>query len=161
MENHSDYLLPPLREWLEIGDVMTDHVVRISSDKSILDAANLMAKNNISCLVVSDNGNLTGILTETDFLHMAVDKGSSAENIKVREMMTSPVMSIPENMSVIDASRIMQKENVKRLPVTKGKRLVGIITQTDLTRVLTSYNIWDDVMEIMNENIAKIYPLRA
>ncbi|MGA1825702.1 MAG: CBS domain-containing protein, partial [bacterium] len=156
MEIHSEYLLPPLRDWLEVGDIMSPNVVSVSPDKSVLEAAALMAEKNISCLTVLDDTHVVGILTETDLLNVAADKENSIENMRVGEMMFSPVRSVPDSMSVIDASRIMEEDNIKRLTVTKGEQLVGIVTQTDLTRVLTSYNMWDDVVEIISDNMVKI-----
>ncbi|MGA1869734.1 MAG: cyclic nucleotide-binding/CBS domain-containing protein [bacterium] len=135
---------------------MSKSVQRISPDKSLAAAAQIMSANNISCIIVIDNNKLVGILTETDFLKKVADKNKNFETIFVDEIMTSPVITIPASLSLIDAGRMMLEKRIKRLPVIQDKRLVGIVTQTDMTRAFTSTDICDDVVEIMSQNVAAI-----
>jgi CBS domain-containing protein len=70
--------------------------------------------------------------------------------------MSAPVESISPNLSVFDAIRIMEDKHIKRLPILEKKRLVGIVTQTDMVRVVTFYGRWKDVEEIMSRDVAGI-----
>jgi PAS domain S-box-containing protein len=74
----------------------------------------------------------------------------------VAEIMSSPVQTAPPSLSVVDASGIMETKHIKRLPIISEGRLVGIVTQTDLTRVLTYYGMWKDVSEIMSSDVISI-----
>ena len=144
------------RSWLEVGDIMTEDVATICPGSSVVSAAKIMSDKNISCIIVSDNGDLSGIITETDLLKRAVAEGNDFRRMTVERIMSSPVRSLPRNLSVMDAGRIMETENIRRLVVLDEERLVGIITQTDIVRVLASYSMWKDVSNLMTSDVAAI-----
>ena len=144
------------RSWLEVGDIMTEDITTVCPGSSVVSAAKIMSEKNISCIIVSDNGDLSGIITETDLLKRAVANSNDFRKMKVEHIMTSPIRSVPRNLSVLDASRIIEDENIRRLVVLEEERLVGIITQTDIVRVLTSYGMWKNVSELMTSDVAVI-----
>ncbi len=148
------------RVWLEVKDVMNKDVITIASGATAVSAAQMMAENSISCLVVVDNGSVIGIVTERDFLTRVSARERDLKEIRVAEIMSCPLQSIPPDLSVYDASAIMEVNHIKRLPVTVDKRLVGMVTQTDLTRALTSYGVWKDVAEIMSRDMV-VVPIEA
>ncbi len=141
---------------LTAADVMRKDVVTICSDETIASAAKIMSENHVSCTVVMDNGSVSGILTETDFLKKVAVREKDFDRIKVRDIMSSPVETIPPHLSVFDAIRIMEEKHIKRLPILEKKQLVGIVTQTDLVQVVTFYGRWKDVEEIMSKDVAGI-----
>jgi len=151
------------RSWLEVGDIMTEDVATVCPGSSVVSAAKIMSDKNISCIIVSsvrcpaeDNGDLSGIITETDLLKRAVAEGNDFRRMTVEQIMSSPVRSLPRNLSVLEAGRIMEAENIRRLVVLEEKRLVGIVTQTDIVRVLASYSMWKDVSKLMTSDVAAI-----
>ncbi len=141
---------------LTAADVMRKDVVTICSDETIASAAKIMSENHVSCTVVMDNGSVSGILTETDFLKKVAVREKDFDRIKVRDIMSSPVETISPDLSVFDAIRIMEEKHIKRLPILEKKQLVGIVTQTDLVQVVTFYGRWKDVEEIMSKDVAGI-----
>jgi PAS domain S-box-containing protein len=144
------------RNWLEVGDIMTENVTTVCPGSSVVSTAKIMSDKNISCIIVSDNGDLSGIITETDLLKRAVADSNDFRKMKVEQIMTFPVRSVPCNLSVLEASRIIEDENIRRLVVLEEERLVGIITQTDIVRILTSYGMWKNVSELMTSDVAVI-----
>ncbi len=144
------------RVWLQVKDVMSTDVVTVEPDQGMVVAANLMADDGVSSLVVMDNSVVAGIITEKDFLERVIAKGKSALDVKVREVMSSPVISIIPEMTVLEAGQIVEERRVKRLPVIDSGTLVGIVTQTDLICVLTSYGMWRDIAEIMTKDVATV-----
>jgi len=144
------------QSWLEVGDIMTEDVATVCPGSSVVSAAKIMSDKNISCIIVSDNGDLSGIITETDLLKRAVAEGNDFRRMTVEQIMSSPVRSLPRNLSVLDAGRIMEAENIRRLVVLEEERLVGIVTQTDIVRVLASYSMWKDVSKLMTSDVAAI-----
>ena len=152
----SDCLMTSLRVELEVQDVMSKDVTTISSGESVVSATKTMCENNISCMVVVDNGSVVGILTERDLLKRIAAKEKDYSKITIAETMSSPVETISPNLPVLEAGRIMEDRHIKRLPVIEEKRLVGIITQTELTRLLTSSAMWRNVVEIMTWDVAGI-----
>ena len=107
---------------MTVGNVMSKDVITICSDETVASAAKIMSENSVSCIVVADNGSVTGILTETDFLKKVAEREKDFDRIKVREIMSSPVESIAPNVSVFDAIRIMEDKHIKRLPILERYR---------------------------------------
>jgi len=156
MDIRSGRLITSSRVWLEVKDVMSEDVITIPPDETAVSAAKAMSAKNISCIVVVDNDSVVGIATEKDFLARISGKDKDLSRTAVAEIMSRPVESAPPDLSIFDASAVMEAKRIKRLPILAGKRLVGIVTQTDLTRALTSYFVWKDVSEIMSRDVATI-----
>ena len=134
----SDRRITSSRAWREVGDVMSREVMVVSSSATIVAAARTMAEKDVSCLVVQDEGEVVGIVTETDFLNRGVGKNADLPGVRVAEIMSSPTQTIGPELSVFDASKVMDEQRVKRLPIVDRGRLGGIVTQTDLVRALTA-----------------------
>jgi len=151
---------PPLpatsRNWLEVGDIMTEDIATVCPGTSVVSAAKIMSDKNISCIVVSDNENISGIITETDLLKKGVAEGNDFRKMTVEQIMSYPVHSVQRNLSVLETGQVMENREIRRLIVLEKEHLVGIITQTDIVRVLTSYGTWKDVSEIMTSDVAII-----
>ena len=152
----SDGLVISSWNWLIVGDVMSKEVATISPEEIVISAAKIMSDSKISCLVVMDSGNVEGIITETDVLRRVGNKSKDFYRTKLGRIMSSPVESVSSDLSVLEASKIMGVKHIKRLPIMDEGKLVGIVTQTDLVRALTSYGLWRDISEIMTRNIAGI-----
>ncbi|OHB81855.1 MAG: hypothetical protein A2V98_04260, partial [Planctomycetes bacterium RBG_16_64_12] len=152
----SDCLITSSRVWREVGDVMSKDVTTISPDATAVSAAQTMSANDVSCIVVMEHGHVVGMVTETDFLTKIASEDRDLNAIRVAQIMTSPVESGASDWSVLEASKWMAARRVKRLPIVDEGRLVGIVTQTDLVRALTSYGLWREVSQIMTSNVATI-----
>ena len=152
----SDGLIISSWTWLNVGDVMSKQVATICPDEIVISAAKIMSDKRISCLVVMDQGNVAGIITETDVLRRVGSKGKDIYRTKLGQIMSSPVEIVPPDLSVLEAGKIMGVRHIKRLPILKDGKLVGIVTQTDLVRALTSYGLWQDISEIMSRDISGI-----
>lgn len=142
------------RTWVTVADVMSKNVATISPDETVISAAKMMSEKRISCLAVMENEQMAGMLTETDMLRKVARNGKHFYQTKLEQIMSYPVKSIFPDMSVLEASEIMSEMRIKRLPILEQGKLVGIVTQTDLVRALTSYGLWRDVSEIMSRNVA-------
>jgi len=113
---------------------MVKNVITLQKDASVHEAVTLLNKNKIGCIVVVDNGNIAGIVTERDLLERVLEKCRNPKETKVSEIMTRDVITGTPDMDTLDATRLMFKLKVKKLPITEGNRLVGIITLTDIAR---------------------------
>ncbi len=153
---YSDGLITSSRVWLEVKDVMNRDVLTITSNETVVSAAKIMSENKVSCIIVVDNGSAVGIITEKGLLAKVANRGNDYDKITVAETMSSCLESIPANLSVFDASKIMEDKDLKQLIALEQKNFVGIVTQTDLTRAFTLYGTWEDVTEIMNSNVATV-----
>jgi CBS domain-containing protein len=114
---------------------MVKNVITLQTDASVYDAVKLLNKNKIGCLVVVRQDNeIVGILTERDLLERVLEKCRNPKETTVSEIMTRNVISGTPDMDLLEAARLMFKIKVKKLPITDGNRLVGIITLTDIAR---------------------------
>lgn len=115
-----------------VKDLMTSPVISINKESSVFDAASTISENNISCVVVVEEGKITGILTLKDIVDKVVVKRRNIDELTVDMVMTPNVKTIDENRDVVVAAGTMSAMHIKQLPVEKDGKLVGIITQTDL-----------------------------
>lgn len=152
----SDRLITASRTWLEMADVMTKGAATVSQYDTVVTAAKTMSERKLSCLAVVDKGEVLGIITETDMLRQVANHGKHFYRKKLVQVMSSPVQCAPSNLSVLEASKLMNAKQIKRLPILEQGVVVGMVTQTDLTRALTSYGLWRDVAEIMSHDAATI-----
>lgn len=115
-----------------VRDVMTQDVVTASPEDTIENAARVMAKFGISCLVVQVGNQILGILTEKDVLTRVVASGRNPKEVLVEEVMTNPIITTEPERPIEAAVKTMVEKRIKKLPVVDGSELIGIITMTDV-----------------------------
>ncbi|RWX72747.1 MAG: hypothetical protein Metus_1606 [Candidatus Methanosuratincola subterraneus] len=118
----------------KVKELMTKDVVTINKEKTIVEAAQVIGDKGVGSLVITDNGNIVGVLTERDIITKCVAKGCEPSKTKVSEIMSSPVVAIDPEADIIDAAKLMVSKMIRRLPVLEGGKLVGIITTYDLVK---------------------------
>jgi CBS domain-containing protein len=143
-----------------VREVMTTNVISVKADESIVNAAQLMLQNRISGLPVVDaDGKLVGIVTEGDFLRRGelgtarkrpkwlefiIGPGRLADEYvhesgrKVGEVMTPDPFTVSEDASLQTVVELMERRRIKRLPVIRDSRLVGIVSRANLMHALAS-----------------------
>lgn len=115
-----------------IRETMTKNVTTISVEMSVDEAARIMEEQNIGCVIVVDGKLPVGILTERDITYRVVAPNKKPSTVKVSEIMSEPIKTISPDITLTEASKIMSKSNIRRLPVIEDKVLVGIITTRDI-----------------------------
>jgi CBS domain-containing protein len=140
--------------------IMTRSVITVTPQTTIVDAANLMLERHVSGLpVVDTNGKLVGIVSEGDFirrseigtgrkrgrwLRFILGPGKSASDFvhehgrKVSEVMTKSPLTITEDTALADIVEMMERNNVKRLPVVRDDKVVGIVSRANLLQAVAS-----------------------
>lgn len=138
--------------------IMTQQVLSVGPNTPVLEAANMMLQQHISGLpVVDKSGKLVGIVSEGDFIRRAeigtgrkrgrwlkflIGPGKSASEFvheqgrKVHEVMTPEPYTVTEDTPLEDIVQLMEKKNVKRLPVMRGDAIVGIVTRSNLLQAV-------------------------
>jgi CBS domain-containing protein len=143
-------------EDLMLKDVMTDNVVCAVPNETVGSAIKRMSEHRVSCVVVVEDDAVVGILTEKDVLRGVAAESRDPTRSKVAEKMSSPVVSTGPDVHVLEASEIMRSKGIKRLVVGDGRRLFGLVTQTDITRGLTSLWPSKDVVDIMSRDVVTV-----
>lgn len=131
-----------IRNW------MTPDPITVEPDTSMLEAEHLMKENKIRCLPVMKGGKLVGIVTEHDVKAASASSATTLDvhelmylvsKVKVKEVMTKEPVTIREDDTVEEAAALMLRRKISRLPVLSDRKdLVGIITDTDVFKVLVS-----------------------
>lgn len=119
---------------MEIEDIMVHKVVTIKSSATVKEAARLMNRHEIGCLIVVKEGKVVGIMTERDLLRKVVERSRNSRNTKVQEIMSKRLVVGSPYMEIPDAVRMMLQKKIKKLPIVVQGKLVGLITLTDIAR---------------------------
>ncbi len=122
----------------EIGDYMTSPVLSIEADTLAHEAAQTMESKNIGSLLVKDGEKYVGIVTETDLTRKMLAKGLSRETTQVREIMTTPLLTIDCHEPLVEANQLMAKKKVRHLGVTENEKVVGLISVRDLVHYFSN-----------------------
>jgi len=117
-----------------IKDVMNRNVIVAKPHTTLREAAKVMSDLNIGSLVVMENEKIVGIVTSTDALR-AVAEGADPDRTTLADIMSKDVITIEEDRDVEEAVELMVKNKIKRLPVVREGKLVGIITVSDIAVV--------------------------
>lgn len=107
-------------------------VFSISTETTVLDALKLMADNDIGSVVITEQGEYMGILTERDYARKVILHGKSSHDTPVREIMSTGLPRITPDSSIETCMHIMSEDNVRYLPVFVNDRMCGIISINDL-----------------------------
>ena len=132
-----------------VKDLMTKDVITIDLHKTVFDAATLMNEKTVGCLVIMDEEELVGTVTERDFVRRVVAKNLPLDT-KISEIMSKKLITIDPNSSLREAARLMLKNKVRRLPVVKENKLVGIIVVANFARQLSKKTITEEILEAMS-----------
>ena len=123
---------------MKVKEIM-HKVDKVDSDVSISEAAKLMDQKSTGSILIEENNKIVGIMTERDILRKVVAKGKNCDELKVKKIMNSPVLTIDANEDIMEASRIMDKERIRRLIVTENGEIVGKVTANSISRNLKFY----------------------
>ena len=115
-----------------VEEIMTRDPQTVSADDPVVDAARIMRDRDIGDVIVLQNGDVGGIVTDRDIAIRGVADGRDPQSTSVSEVCTTGIEAIEPSASVDDALRKMREADIRRLPVVEGGRAVGIISLGDL-----------------------------
>ncbi len=120
---------------IRVKDIMTIEVISIDGEETVLKAVGLMTEKDISSLLVRKGDKEVGIITEKDILTKVIAKGVIPSEIKVEDVMSAPLIVIEAKAGIEDAAKKMREKKIRRLPVIREGKIIGIITETDITKI--------------------------
>ncbi len=110
----------------------------ITPSASVLEAVKLMAERNLGALVVTEGGNVLGIVTERDYARKIILLGRSSKDTPVQDIMTAPVIAVRPDQTNEECMELMTEKRLRHLPVVDGARLVGLVSIGDLVKDIIS-----------------------
>jgi isocitrate dehydrogenase len=128
-------------ETISVSSLMTRDVRTEKEDQNVLTACKIMSENNIGSIIIvkKDDKNNTkpvGIITERDVVRLLGSLNPPLLQTPLRDIMSKPLVNVSINSSIRDAIQIMQQKNIRRLIVSDGEKMVGIITDKDIFRAI-------------------------
>ncbi|MDH3615800.1 MAG: CBS domain-containing protein [Gammaproteobacteria bacterium] len=111
-------------------------IISITEEASVLDAIKIMAKRSIGSLLVMEDGELKGIVTERDYARKVIVKGRSSKSTQVREIMTPDVCTAKMHQTVNDCMAVMTERRIRHLPVVDDGEVLGLISIGDLVQAI-------------------------
>ena len=110
----------------------------VSPDATVYDALQLMAARNVGAVLVLDDGELAGILSERDYARQVILKGKASRDTPVRDIMTTSVVSVSPERTIDDCMALMTERRIRHLPVLKSDVLLGVLSIGDVVKAVIS-----------------------
>jgi CBS domain-containing protein len=123
----------------KVSHIMTKDIISVESNASVSEAASTMIKNEVGAVVVTKQGTPIGIITEVDILKRCYVGKASTQELKAKEIMSSPLITIKADAAIGEAAKMMTDKKIRRLLVTERGKIVGLITEKDVLRATLSY----------------------
>jgi CBS domain-containing protein len=123
---------------IKIEDWMSKPVKKVTKDLSVRKAIQLMDEGNIGVLPVVENDKPIGIVTERDILRRVAARDIDMDKTTVESIMTKNPITINNDASILEATRLMSENNFRRLLVVKGGKLIGVVTAKDVIEVMSA-----------------------
>lgn len=140
-------LLQPMEEMVDtgrvphtVGDLMTRSLMTVNDSESVEQAMHTMTDNDVSSVVVEPNAaGEWGILTRRDIITKVVRNNKSPASLKVRDVATRPLFSVPAETSIHEAAEILAEKGYSRITISQGDKIIGIVTETDIFNAVDKY----------------------
>lgn len=134
-----------------VSGLMTRRVLTIQADRPLSDCVRMMRDAKIGCVVVVESEKPVGIFTERDLIRQIANQGAESLNQAMTQVMTRPLATILPAATVWDAIALMGRLGIRRLPVVENEKLVGILTERDVFRlILSQQNL---ILEAVSESM--------
>ena len=130
-----------------VKESMITEVATASPDQTVMEAADIMRKKDVGSLIICEDSKIIGILTREDIVTKVATKDIKPSDVKLKDIMNFPVVSIGPEEDIADAARKMTRYGFERLPVIQDEKLVGIISNREVAKVCPA------AIEILRERL--------
>ncbi|MFZ3059883.1 MAG: CBS domain-containing protein [Candidatus Methanoperedens sp.] len=139
---------------MPVKEIMTRDVVTIDIKSDVQKLAKKMLDYDVGSIIITDRKQPVGIITERDIVRKIVSRNLKPDDISMRELMTTPLITIDTEEDVTDTMHKMVKMEIRRLPVVDNGKLVGIVTDTDLIAISAEMgSIFSDLIKMHREKV--------
>jgi len=124
---------------LRVAEAMRKNVVTVDEGASVTEASANMRDKGEGCAVILRQGKPFGIVTERDVTWKVAGEGLNPKNVKVFEVMSTPLVTIDPDADLLEAAKVMKEHKIRRLAVVRENVLYGVLTAADVSRSLEKY----------------------
>jgi len=124
---------------LRVAEAMRKNIVTVDEGASVAEASMNMHKKGEGCAIVLRQGKPFGIMTERDVTWKVAGEGLDPKNVKVFEVMSTPLVTVDPDADLQEAAKVMKDHRIRRLAVVRENVLYGVLTAADVSRNLEKY----------------------
>lgn len=137
---------------MDVEKIMVKNVIAVDANVKVKEAVKLMNEYEIGCLIVENKGKVAGIVTERDLLKRVIEESKDPKRVNVSEIMSQPLIVGSPHMDIEDVVRQMFKYKIKKLPIIEDGHLLGLVTLTDVARVVEIGSLIAKIVEELRKN---------
>jgi CBS domain-containing protein len=119
-----------------MGNKPVNALWSVTQDNTVFEALELMAAKNIGAVLVLEDNELIGIFSERDYARKVILQGKSSRDTRIREVMTSKVITVETDQKIEECMQIMSDKHIRHLPVNQHGKLIGIISINDIVSAI-------------------------
>jgi len=135
---------------LSVSDVMSRRLITAEASETADKLAGKMADSGVGCIIVIKDNHPVGIVTERDLVVKLISKNAQPSKVNAQDIMSTPLITIPPEKSVELALREMARRHIRRLPVVQGRKLIGLVSDSDLLSV--SSELSEILRDVIRQN---------
>ena len=132
----------------QVRDVMTSNPTTCEPTATLVDAAKVMAREDVGPVPIVEAGKLVGLVTDRDIIIRAVAEGRDVTSTTVRDVASKDLVTVTADEDLDRALQLMADNQVRRIPVVEGDRVVGIVSQADVARAADDEKTGEVVQQI-------------
>jgi CBS domain-containing protein len=132
----------------QVRDVMTSNPTTCEPTATLVDAAKVMAREDVGPVPIVEGGKLVGLVTDRDIIIRAVAEGRDVTSTTVRDVASKDLVTVTADENLDRALQLMAQHQVRRIPVVEGDRVVGIVSQADVARAADDEKTGEVVQQI-------------
>jgi CBS domain-containing protein len=132
----------------QVRDVMTSNPTTCEPTATLVDAAKVMAREDVGPVPIVEGGKLVGLVTDRDIIIRAVAEGRDVTSTTVRDVASKDLVTVTADEDLDRALQLMAQHQVRRIPVVEGDRVVGIVSQADVARAADDEKTGEVVQQI-------------
>ncbi len=120
-------------------DIMKEYTFMLGGDVTASEAAKIMGNDHVGFVIVKVDDQPFGMVTEWDFVNKIIAQGLDPKEVKLKDIMNSPLISIDPKTPTDQVTVLMNKNGVRRVPIVENGKLIGVITSRDVLRIFKDY----------------------
>ena len=132
-----------MNQLAEILEEKKGEVLTIEGDASVFEAIKRMVEANVGALLVTDKGEIAGIVTERDYLRRVTLEGRTDKDTPIREIMSSPLIVATAQMTIDECMSLMTDRRIRHVPVVDDGQVVGIVSIGDVVKFKSSQQSYE------------------
>jgi len=124
-----------MKTGISAAEAMTERPILLSSNDSITKCAEQMEQNHVGAIIVTEKDSPVGIITEQDIVRKIIARDLNHSKMKISEIMEKELTTISPEKDIFEALLVMRDMNIRHLPVTDGKKMLGLLTLKDILKI--------------------------